>query len=191
MRIVCVACLTAVFCSSNLWASSLSDPYVDCDLSNSHSGLLFVSSSLATAASYKTATSVTYLYNKVGGLSLLDKRFTVEKTNFVPVPNDFPDSEFGHLFVIKLKAGIYEFRGFDYTTFGLHGSSSNLHALKFKIEAGRAVYVGSFDPDIYGSEGSIDISDKHHRDIQAFTKKCPNVDISLIDIRLLPLGTWY
>jgi hypothetical protein len=149
--------------------------------------------------------SFTYSYNTHGASFLTKKALYVQRMSMlVKVKSDFPDV-FGKLYVLHLRAGTYEFLGWDYGDQpGLLGpkryrQALGIHPLPFTVKAGRAVYVGSFEPELYEGinlfhqkvvEPWVFVRDRHLRDVGALAEKCPGFDVDHLDIEVMDTTPW-
>jgi hypothetical protein len=184
---------------SAAWGSSFHGrPDVTCDLSDpAASGLVVVSASTPASGEATDPISIWFHFNLVDRSTFSDETVMIAREQFFKdVPSDF-DGPFGRLYVLKLKAGEYEFRSWVFTQ-ARSGAQTVPHTRKkpqttlpFKVEAGRVTYLGSFAPSmISGHELSVTVVDQNKRDMQALTKKCPDMDMSIVDSKPIKPGPW-
>ena len=191
-----IALILLPLCSA--WAAPhFGRPDVTCNLTDPTSGLIVVSSTAPTSGRAVDPTGIWFHFNQVGR-----SQFSNEKIYIAPelvvqkVTSDFPGT-FGRLYVLKLKAGDYEFRKWSFTQ-GLPGERTNVKSpkplpsvLPFKVTAGHITYLGSFSPEMADDHNlSVTLYDQSKRDIEVLGQKCPNVDVSKVDTELLKLGKW-
>ncbi len=181
------------------WGGSLlSRDDITCDLSDpASSGLVVLSASTPTSGSATDPTTIWFHYNLVGRSSFRDEKILIARQQLIEkVPSDF-DHTFGRLYVLKLKAGDYEFRKWSFTQgrpnerTKVNPAKKSLGKLPFKVAAGRVTYLGSFSPSMVSDrELSVTVVDQGKRDMETFAKKCPTADANNINLQLLTLGLW-
>lgn len=185
---------------STAWAAPFlkQRPDVTCDLTDAaSSGLVLVSASAPVVESATDPTNIWFHFNRVGRSSFSDEKILIAREQFIKdVPNDF-DGPFGRLYALQLPAGDYEFKTWTFTQARpgertvVHSPRKSVARLPFKVAAGRVIYLGSFSPSkISDYELSMTIVDQNQRDTQVFTRKCPNIDASKIDLQPLKTGLW-
>lgn len=177
------------------------DAGVACSLSgNSSYGLAIVSATLPPQEfhpGYPTGYSVKY--NREGGLGLTDKLLLMDRERFfVKFSSDF-SGVFGKLFVLRLQPGTYQFKSWTMASGLMTETPLWIHPLTFRVEAGRAVYLGGFDPSIRQGENLLHqtaysswilVHDDRSRDLPVFFRKCAGFDASLLDIRVMDPAPW-
>lgn len=183
---------------SSAWGVSLRGrPDVTCELNDAASGLVIVSASSPAAAASTDPTGIWFHFNRIDKSSFTDEKILIAHQQFLKdVPSDFAGT-FGRLYVLKLKAGDYEFKTWSFTL-AEPGERTTVHtpaktpaALPFKVVAGRATYLGSFSASKAAERDiAVTIEDQSKRDVPVFAQKCPNVDAGLIDTRLIKIGSW-
>lgn len=173
----------------------------ECVLSKgSDDGLAIISGTLPPVDRHLGSfAGIAFAYNHQGGVWLTDKMIGVDRTVFFEkIKSDFTDV-FGKLIVLRLPAGNYEFKYWT-VKFGM-GTRQPMHIqpLTFTVEAGRAVYLGSFDTVVTQGETilhqTIDdpwvfVRDRHARDLPVFATKCPGFDPGLIDLKVMDTARW-
>lgn len=179
-------------------------PNITCDFGKeADTGLVIVSGSLPDeVAGHGVPTSVFFEYNGVGKSFLSDSNILLNRKAglFKSAPSDF-EERYGRLFVLRFKAGDYEFRSWYYQDAGnSERRAVGLGSLPFRVEAGRATYLGSFSDNyrIIGKnlvgqvvgEAWYTVTDNQTRDLKVFAQKCPAFDAALIDVRVLDSSPW-
>lgn len=167
-----------------------------CSLPNdSGYGLAIVSATLSSQG----PTGYSVKYNQAGGMWLTDKFLLLDRERFfVKFSSDFTDV-FGKLFILRLKAGTYQFKDWTAVSGLMKETPFDIHPLKFTVEAGRAVYLGGFDPSIQQGENLfhqtvysswILLHDHSSRDMPVFFSKCPGFDTGRVDVRIIDTSPW-
>lgn len=185
---------------SSAWGGNLSlrgRPDVTCDMSDTSSGLVIVSASAPIPAASSDPTGIWFHFNQIGKSSFTDEKILIAHQQFLKdVPSDFANL-FGRLYVLKLKAGDYEFKTWSYTLAQpserttVHMPAKTPATLPFKVVAGRATYLGSFSATmVSNSDLAVTIEDQSKRDTPVFAQKCPSVDAGVVDTRPVKTGPW-
>lgn len=142
-----------------------------------------------------------YGYNRAGATFLTKKFVTLNRISMMQsVSSDFSDT-FGRIFILRLPAGDYEFQDWSYQGFGRPGASRALGVkpIKFTVEAQRIVYVGNFYPNMFEAKNLLGqtvidpwltIRDQSTRDLTVFRTKCPNFDVTQIDVKVMDPTPW-
>ncbi len=202
-----------LLCATAAWAGQgilpqMPKPQIDCDMKvdDAEYGLVFFSTTLPRSdARVGNPNKFNYYYNTAKGSSFLgDKSITLMRESlFGKTESDFEDA-FGLLFVLKLKAGDYEMRGWDYMDLDprhiTYSPMQPAEKLPFRASAGRATYLGSFEvemenigEDVFGkpvAKAWPTLADRSQRDLSVLFKKCPAIDIMQADVELLKQGPW-
>jgi hypothetical protein len=161
--------------------------------------LVIISGTVPSSTAVAAPLWFEYTYNKASASWMSDKIFQVNPTGlFKKVSSDFPEI-FGQVFVLKLAAGEYEIRDWRYGTAVGTRRLINRGALKFKIEPGRAVYIGSLEPEISTGKSlagqtiaaaQVTVQDRRERDLAVFRKKCPLFDPGLVHVQVIDGSSW-
>jgi hypothetical protein len=106
----------------------------------------------------------------------------------------------GKLFILRLPAGSYYFEGWSFLNGREQVWPKGIHPLPFNIQAGKAVYLGGFDPlGVEGKKGMFHVVqerawvlvyDDRKRDLPAFLNKCPGFAPSQLDVRVMDTTPW-
>ena len=145
-----------------------------------------------------------YTYDRKGSSALTrvftEKTLTVAKLIFyVPIRSDF-SGLFGKLFILRLRAGTYQFTKWVSGAVLLRWRPLYLKPLTFNVAAGGLVYLGSFDPvlvdgkNIFGQKSVtswISIRDDYSRDISVFHEMCPQIDPQRIAVQVMNPAPWH
>ena len=109
---------------------------------------------------------------------------------------------YGRIFILRLPAGDYEFPTWQYQLYGSLDTTHplHIHPLTFRIEGGRAVYLGGFDPIAFErkeglfnakvNKGWVVVRDDHTRDLPVLFNKCPGLDRALLDVKVMDTSPW-
>jgi hypothetical protein len=202
-----------LLCASAAWAGQgilpqMPKPQIDCDMKvdDAEYGLVIVSATLPRSdARIGNPNKFNYYYNTPKGSSFLgDKSITLMRESLSgKTESDFQDA-FGLLFVLKLKAGDYEMRGWDYMDLDprhtTYSPTRPAAKMPFRASAGRATYLGSLEvemdnigEDVFGkriARAWPTLADRSKRDLSVLFKKCPAIDIMQVDVELLTQGPW-
>ncbi|MGC3980370.1 MAG: hypothetical protein QM808_03835 [Steroidobacteraceae bacterium] len=192
------AALTLLSLANSWGANFLKNINITCDLNDPAAGLVLFSATTPITGSASDPTGIWFHFNQVGRNSFSDqKAFITHEQLLKDVPSDFSNG-FGRLYALKLKAGEYEFKKWSFTQANpgeravrTQSSSSSLSKLPFKVEPGKVIYLGSFVPSMVSNrELTVSIADQGERDTQVFTQKCPTINASNIERRLIKSGVW-
>jgi hypothetical protein len=186
----------------------LPKPNIVCDMKvdDAEYGLAVVSVTLpASKVGIGNPNKFNVYYNTSKGSGFLSNKTVtlIRETLFGKTDTDFAD-DFGQLFVLKLKAGDYELRGWDYMDVSAaqdtYGPTAKLEPIPFQVTAGRASYLGSLavmmkdaGKNVLGMRTVIawpTLADRGQRDLSVLFKKCPAIDIMQVDVALLDLSPW-
>ena len=192
-------------CASIASAASVwRPPNITCDFGKEpDTGLVILSGSLPKAVvGHGVPTSVFFSYNVVGKSTFGERNILLDRKAglFKSAPSDF-EEHYGRLFVLQLKAGDYELTGWSYKDAGnVEHMVLGVPDLPFRVEAGRATYLGSFSDNLrvvgknlvgqIVSEAPYSVIDNQARDLKVFAQKCPSFDAALIDVRVLDSSSW-
>lgn len=120
---------------------------------------------------------------------------------FRNAPSDF-DGVFGKLYILRLPAGSYQFKDWEYQPLGFRGTevpNGIYPPLPFKVESGRAIYLGGFDPTLIEGRNLLHLKvdeawplvhDDQTRDLPVFFNRCPGFDRSLLDVKVMDGSPW-
>ena len=190
--------LCASIASASVWSNITCDFGKDAD-----TGLVILSGSLPNAfVGQGVPISVSFRYNGVGKSNFAERGILLDRKAglFKSAPSDF-DEHYGRLFVLQFKAGDYEFKGWTFKdAANVDNMILGLPSLPFRVEAGRATYLGSFSDNLrvvgknrvgqVVSEAPYRVIDNQARDLKVFAQKCPSFDAALIDVRVLDSSSW-
>ena len=174
-----------------------------CDLpKNSGDGLVIISATLPPKtrhAGYPMWFRYTYKLKDAGwrheGEILLNTH-----QGFRDAPSDF-DGVFGKLYILRLPAGSYQFKDWEYKPLVFRGTEVpiGIHPLPFNVESGRAVYLGGFDPTLIEGRNLLHLKineawplvhDDQTRDLPVFFNRCPGFDRTLLDVKVMDTTPW-
>lgn len=174
-----------------------------CDLpKNSGDGLVIISATLPPKtrhAGYPMSFRYTYKL-KDGGWRQEGDIVVNSSRGFRNARSEF-DGVFGKLFVLKLPAGSYQFKDWEYAPLAMRGTERpiGIHPLPFNVESGRAVYLGGFDPTLTEGRNLLHLKvneawplvhDDETRDLPVFFNRCPGFDRNLLDVRVMDTTPW-
>ncbi len=167
---------------------------MQCDLpSSSTEGLAVFSATLPDNIEW-----FSYFYVRQGGGFFSRKSLGVSR---IAEKSDFPGM-FGKVYGLRLPAGNYQFLFWKYHAFRSPETESpiNIQPLTFTVQAGRAVYLGGFDPigferkqGIFHATVENDwvlVRDDRARDLPAFFNLCPAFDRNLLDVSVMDTSPW-
>jgi hypothetical protein len=201
MRTASTAAVLLLLSISTAWGGIFRAPAITCELSGAEdSGLVIMSGSLPGASTTGAPLKMFFVYNRVGATSLTDNDVLVARDGALkPIRSDF-EGIFGRLYVLKLKAGDYEFRGWNYEDMrGQNRTPLGIGKLPFRVTAGQATYVGSFDPKLVFGKNAlgqtigrpwVTVSDQQARDLALFSRKCPAFDAGRIAVEIMDSAPW-
>lgn len=139
-----------------------------------------------------------YFYVRQGGGFLSRKSLGVSR---IAEKSDFPGM-FGKVYSLRLPAGNYQFLFWRYHAYRSSETESprNIQPLAFTVQAGRAVYLGGFDPigferkqGIFHATVENDwvlVRDDRARDLPTFFGLCPAFDRNLLDVGVMDTSPW-
>ena len=168
-----------------------------CDLSkDSSDGVAIVSGTLPPGF-----TQFAYVYKPGDGFK--DRPFK-ERTINVGLDRGHIASDFtavsGKLFILRLPAGTYNFQGWWYLNATEQVWPKGIHPLTFNVAAGRAIYLGGFDPigleekkgllHVIQERAWVLVHDDHSRDLPVFFARCPGFGQNLLDVRVMDTTPW-
>ena len=168
-----------------------------CDLpKDSSDGVAIVSGTLPPGF-----TQFAYVYKPGDGFK--DRPFK-ERTIYVALDRGHIASDFtavsGKLFILRLPAGTYNFQGWWYLNATEQVWPKGIHPLTFNVAAGRAIYLGGFDPiGLEEKKGLLHtlqerawvlVHDDHTRDLPVFFARCPAFAQNLLDVRVMDTTPW-
>jgi hypothetical protein len=202
-RLLLTALIAGCIVLRSGWAAEADNA---CDLSKDPGeGLAIVSGTLPTGQNRANRVgfpqSFAYTYNTADATSLTNRVIALVAHHwFSPVKSDFSDV-FGKVFILRLRPGTYQFRDWSYKPFGLTGirEPHGIHPLTFEVQAGRAVYLGSFEPALFTARNWLHqkstaawlmVRDRHSRDLSAFLQQCPGYDLNRLDIEVMDSRPW-
>ena len=94
-------------------------------------------------------------------------------------PLDWRDPR-GRLVVIEMAAGSYEF----YDWAGLQTQSVDKFSVPFRIEPGKATYLGNVHFDVYSGIYGLRVSDRSSRDLPVLFARYPNLQKDAVEIAI-------
>jgi hypothetical protein len=151
---------------------------------------------------YTKYTLVKIFYRDITKSSLMPKTvlFYREMLFKPDVPSDFPQG-YGLLRALELPPGDYEFMSWSVVAnAGVTFYPKKPRPLPFRVEAGRATYVGGFDLDarrgdnVFGAEVVFQpwlwVTDRRDRDLEVLPKKFPGIPLDRVDVRPVDPTPW-